>query len=141
MIAQAGRVAAVVDWLTDQPKLAGRPIGLFGVNAAGAAALVAAVERPAVIRAIVSLGVGPDLASDALPWVSAPTLLIAGDRDESVVELNRHAMESLGGTKRLEVVSEVSRHFDCVNHQVAELAANWFLRHLGSAPQRRLRTA
>jgi dienelactone hydrolase len=75
------RVIATVDWATMHPSTATLPLGLFGASTGAAAALIAAAERPLIVRAVVSRGGRPDLAGDALDRVAAPTLLIVGGQD------------------------------------------------------------
>jgi dienelactone hydrolase len=91
----AERLVAATDWLTGQVDTSQLPIGYFGASTGAAAALVAAAERPEVVKAIVSRGGRPDLAGPALSRVRAPTLLIVGSRDELVIELNRAALKEL----------------------------------------------
>ena len=64
----------------------GMVVGLFGASTGGGAALMAAARRPKEIRAVVSRGGRPDLAGDALGAVTAPTLLIVGGNDQTVIE-------------------------------------------------------
>src|SRR5215510_10159049 len=85
------RVIAATDWLQRRQDLLWLVTGCFGASTGAAAALVAAADRPEVIRAVVSRGGRPDLAGLALPRVTAPTLLIVGGHDEPVIELNEHA--------------------------------------------------
>jgi pimeloyl-ACP methyl ester carboxylesterase len=128
----ATRVTAVVDWLGTRDDTAPLPAGLFGASTGAAAALVAAAARPEVVRAVVSRGGRPDLAGNALPRVTAPTLLIVGGRDEVVLELNREAYERLRSEKRLEVVPGATHLFEEPGtlERVAELATQWFSSHL-----------
>ena len=74
----------------------------------------------------------PDLAGDALPRVRAPTLLIVGGEDTHVLELNREALERLGGAKALEVVPGATHLFEEPGalDEVARLARDWFTRWL-----------
>jgi len=122
------RVTAAADWAGRR----GLPLGLFGASTGAAAALVAAAERPEVVRAVVSRGGRPDLAGDALPRVRAPTLLIVGGRDEVVLGLNREAMSRLRAETRLEIVPGATHLFEEPGtlERVAELARDWFLEHL-----------
>src|SRR5437764_926446 len=78
--------------------------------------------------AVVSRGGRPDLASDALPRVRAPTLLIVGERDPQLLDLNRHALDELTAEKQLEVVPQATHLFEEPGalEQVAELARDWF---------------
>ena len=83
------RVTDAIEWLDRRPSLAALPLGLFGASTGAAAALVAAAARPERVFAVVSRGGRPDLAGNALPRVSAPTLLIVGGADTEVLGLNR----------------------------------------------------
>jgi putative phosphoribosyl transferase len=130
----AGRLIAVADWLGDEPATAELPLGLFGASTGAAAALVAAAEKPERVRAVVSRGGRPDLAGEALRRVTAPTLLIVGGLDTTVLELNRRALEALGGPGELVVVPGATHLFSEPGalEQVAHLAGQWFERHLGA---------
>jgi putative phosphoribosyl transferase len=142
------RVIAAIDWLAadaavgDLPPSVGRlPVGCFGASTGAAAALIAAAERPDRVRAVVSRGGRPDLARDALPRVTAPTLLIVGGRDPAVIRLNRLAQAALGGESRLELVPGAGHLFEQPGamERVAALARDWFVRHLVHAGPGRLR--
>ena len=127
----AQRLVAVTDALADEPSARGLPVGYFGASTGAAAALVAAAERPAV-RALVSRGGRPDLAGDALPRVTAPTLLIVGELDREVLVLNRDAQARLGGPAELEVVPGATHLFEEPGalDDVARLATRHFTRYL-----------
>jgi len=127
----AQRLVAVTDALADEPSARGLPVGYFRASTGAAAALVAAAERPAV-RAIVSRGGRPDLAGDALPRVTAPTLLIVGELDREVLLLNRDAQARLGGPAELEVVPGATHLFEEPGalDDVARLATRHFTRYL-----------
>jgi putative phosphoribosyl transferase len=126
------RVIAAVDWAMRHPSTATLPLGLFGASTGAAAALIAAAERPSIVRAVVSRGGRPDLAGAALDRVTAPTLLIVGGRDEVVLQLNRQALERLRGEKQLVVVPGATHLFEEPGalNQVAQLATDWFVAHL-----------
>ena len=85
----ARRLLEATRWVRSQPEAAGLPIGYFGASTGAAAALWAAAAPGAGVAAVVSRGGRPDLAAGRLEEVSAPTLLIVGGRDESVLALNR----------------------------------------------------
>src|SRR5438067_5790823 len=127
----ADRVAAAVDWAAAEGATSSLPVGLFGASTGAAAALIAAADRPAV-RAVVSRGGRPDLAAGALERVEAPTLLIVGGRDDTVLRLNQEASERLHCEKRLDVVPGATHLFEEPGtlEQVAELAADWFAARL-----------
>jgi pimeloyl-ACP methyl ester carboxylesterase len=128
----AERVTAIVDW-TEQPAvLLPSRRGLFGASTGAAAALITAADRPDEVRAVVSRGGRPDLAGDALPRVTAPTLLVVGGNDDVVLGLNREAFETLQCEKDLEVVPGATHLFEEPGalERVAELSVAWFTTHL-----------
>lgn len=126
------RLVAIVDWLRRRPDTMSLPIGLFGASTGGAAALTAAAARPLEIGAVVSRGGRPDLASLALPHVTAPTLLIVGSLDTAVIEMNREAMARMTCEVVLDLVPGATHLFEEPGtlERVADLAGNWFARHL-----------
>lgn len=126
----AERLLAATRWLhRERP---GLPIGYFGASTGGAAALVAAADRPDLVDAVVSRGGRPDLARDALPRVTAATLLIVGGDDPAVLQLNRDAFAQLRSIKRLEIIPGASHLFEEGNtlDEVADLAGRWFAKYL-----------
>jgi putative phosphoribosyl transferase len=129
----ADRLAQIIDWLEDNPATATYPLALFGASTGSAAAFVAAAQRPGPVRAIVSRGGRVDLAEGALALVRAATLLIVGELDPPVIEINRRALELLRVDKQLAVVPGASHLFEEPGalEQVATLARDWFARYLG----------
>lgn len=126
------RLAIVTKEIADDPRCASLPIGYFGASTGGAAALRAAAALPSQIRAVVSRGGRPDLAGEALALVTAPTLLIVGERDEEVLTLNEKAYQHLRCEKSLALVPHATHLFSEPGalEEVARLAANWFKNHL-----------
>lgn len=128
----ATRLTAVVDWAARHEQVAGRPVGCFGASTGAAAALVAAAERPALVRAVVSRGGRPDLAGPALARVQAPTLLLVGGDDEDVLTLNQNAARLMSGTVQLQIVPGATHLFEepGAMAQVAAYASRWFQQYL-----------
>lgn len=126
-----GRLAEVVDRLAELDDTAALPVGLFGASTGAAAALDAAVARPERVRAVVSRGGRPDLASK-LEEVGTPTLLIVGGADTQVLELNRGAQARIPGDTVLRVVEGAGHLFEGPGEleEVADAAAGWFGRWL-----------
>ncbi|MFO0826039.1 MAG: hypothetical protein U0792_23450 [Gemmataceae bacterium] len=95
---------------------------------------VAAAKHPDRVAAVVSRGGRPDLAWDELPAVQAPTLLIVGSEDEPVLSWNRDSLTQLTCEKELAVVPGATHLFEEPGtlELAAELARNWFHRHLHS---------
>ncbi len=126
----AERLVDATDWLTQFPDTKHLRIGYFGASTGAAAALAAAAVRPDAVRAIVSRGGRPDLAGAALTRVQAPTLLIVGEHDDQVVQLNRQALAQLRCEKRLVIVPGATHLFEEPGalDEVARLARDWFQR-------------
>jgi dienelactone hydrolase len=130
----ARRTAGVLEWTNLQPYTREFKIGLFGSSTGAAAALMAAVELPEKVEAIVSRGGRPDLANEILSEVRAPTLLIVGSLDELVIELNEKALKQMviGSEKKLVIVPGASHLFEEPGalEDAARLASEWFQTHL-----------
>jgi putative phosphoribosyl transferase len=132
MLAQ--RLVGATDWLKGEPDTQNLRVGYFGASTGAGAALVAAAEHPEEVGAIVLRGGRPDLAGDALARVRAPTLLIVGENDVPVIEMNREAMERLRVEKELKIVSGATHLFEEPGalEKVARLASDRFVRYLNS---------
>lgn len=128
----ASRLISATDWIKQRPDAGNLPVGYFGASTGAAAALVAAVERPQVVKVIVLRGGRPDLAGPVLNQMKAPTLLIVGGRDYVVIAINQKSLEQLPGEKRLAIVPGATHLFEEPGtlEEVARLAANWFTDHL-----------
>jgi putative phosphoribosyl transferase len=126
------RLTAASQWLAHRTEAGGLPLGLFGASTGAAAALAAAAEMGERVRAVVGRGGRPDLAGDALPAVAAPTLLIVGEGDPVVLELNIDARERMTAETALQIVPGATHLFEEPGalERVEELAVEWFLRHL-----------
>jgi putative phosphoribosyl transferase len=128
----AQRLVQITQWLIKFPRVQKLPLGYFGASTGAACALVAASGLQRKISAIVSRGGRPDLAKDQLYMVETPTLLIVGSEDNVVLELNKQALEKLGGIKNLEIVEGATHLFEEAGalEQVAQLSGDWFIQHL-----------
>jgi pimeloyl-ACP methyl ester carboxylesterase len=128
----AKRLVQATCWIADNSQTGRLPMGYFGASTGAAAALIAAAQAPGPIRGVVSRGGRPDLAGISLPKVKAPTLLIVGGHDYSVIDLNEKALKELQCEKRLEIVPGATHLFEEPGtlERVADLASNWFENHL-----------
>lgn len=128
----AGRLEEALDWIEEEDSTTDLTVGLFGASTGAAAALTAAARRPELIAAVVSRGGRPDLAADAFAGVLAPTLLIVGELDTVVIELNRRAMAQLSCPTRLEIVPGATHLFEEPGtlDRVVSLATAWFTQYL-----------
>lgn len=128
----ARRLVDAIDWVASQPALADLPIGLFGASTGAAAALKAAAARPRAVTAVVSRGGRADLAGEALPRVTAPTLLIVGGNDEPVLGWNRDAAERMRAPVRVAVIPGATHLFEepGAMERVTDLATDWFTERL-----------
>ncbi|MET7383435.1 phosphoribosyltransferase family protein [Streptomyces sp. NPDC005526] len=131
----AERLVGATAWLREEPDVEGLAVGYFGASTGAAAALWAAAEPDARPAAVVSRGGRPDLAGPRLSAVTAPTLLIVGSADLTVLELNRQAQALLRCENRLAVVPGATHLFEEPGtlEAVTELARDWFTDHMAPA--------
>lgn len=124
----AGRLDSTTEWVLSNPRTAGLDVGYFGASTGAAAALVAAVQRPQTVKAIVSRGGRPDLAARILPQVEAAVLLLVGAKDRIVLDINKKAGRTLNTTYELVVVPGASHLFEEPGtlEAVAKHAIAWF---------------
>jgi len=130
----AGRLLETTSWLQHQPVTAGLSTGYFGASTGAAAALRAAATPGNEVGAVVSRGGRPDLAAAWLDQVRAPTLLIVGEHDQPVLDVNRHAFQQLRCEARLTVVPGATHLFEEPGtlSAAAKLARDWFTTHLAA---------
>ncbi|MGE3859300.1 MAG: dienelactone hydrolase family protein [Nitrososphaeraceae archaeon] len=128
----ATRLLAATDWISQNAKYRNLKIGFFGASTGAAAALVAAAERSEIVYAIVSRGGRPDLAdSGILNNIESPTLLIVGEKDEQVIELNEMALKQLTKIekkKKIVIIPKATHLFEEPGtlEEVAKVASGWF---------------
>jgi pimeloyl-ACP methyl ester carboxylesterase len=124
----SSRLVAATRWAQTHEETRGLPVGYFGASTGAAAALCAAAILGDAIGAVVSRGGRPDMAEDCLERVSAPTLLIVGGADDTVLALNEEAAGRLRAPHQVEVVPGATHLFEEPGalERVAELAAAWF---------------
>ena len=130
------RLLAVTQWAGNEPAAKDLPIGYFGANAGGSAALVAAARMGHKVGAVVARGGCLGLTAHAAPLVRCPTLLIVGEHDTDGLELTRTVLSHLKGKKELQVIPGASHLFDepgTMAH-MADLSAEWLHRHLSKVP-------
>ncbi|HTJ36108.1 MAG TPA: phosphoribosyltransferase family protein [Dactylosporangium sp.] len=134
----AARLDAGLQRLRADATLSALPVGVFATGNATAAALsLATGPGGGPFTAIVSHDGRPDLAWPALPRVGAPTMLIAGGRDEHLLELNRAAFGRLPPTGRLAVLRDAGHLVQEPGAlaTLTELATAWFADRLaGGVP-------
>ena len=128
----AVRLGHATKWAKQQEQTSNLGLGYFGSSTGAAAALMAAVDAPQNVDAVVSRGGRPDLAGEALPKVKAPTLLIVGGNDDIVIELNEQARDKMRCEVKLEIIPGATHLFEepAALEKVAQLASQWFLRHV-----------
>ena len=128
----ADRLIAATDWSEKDRRLSNLATGYFGASTGAAAALVAAAKLAERIGAVVSRGGRPDLAQGHLGRVTAPTLLIVGEFDREVIEMNRTAAKGMRGPNEIRIVPGATHLFEEEGalEEVAALARGWFEKNL-----------
>ncbi|GMR04968.1 MAG: dienelactone hydrolase family protein [Thermodesulfobacteriota bacterium] len=128
------RLEGATRWVVEKANegTGGLKAGYFGSSTGAAAALRAAVSMAPIIGAVVSRGGRTDMADEFLPRVEAPTLLIVGESDDVVLELNKKSLELLTCKKELKIIPGATHLFEEPGalEEVAVLAADWFKEYL-----------
>lgn len=108
------------------------PVGLCAEREAAAVVLAFAARRPLRVQAVVLLAGHLEPCGAELAQVLAPTLMVVGPGEFDALESNRRACKRLGGAAQLELLADEGRVFAAsgVCTHKAELAAEWFDRHL-----------
>lgn len=132
----ARRLRRAADWAADQAETVDLRPCYFGAST-GAAAALRAASGDGRIAAVVSRGGRPDLAgAEALARVTAPTLLIVGELDGVVIELNAQARDVMHCPREMVTIPGAGHLFEEPGtlDQVVDLARSWFLDHLEGRP-------
>jgi hypothetical protein len=128
----ADRLQLVRDWAGRDWSTSEMPVAYFGIGRSAAAAFVAAGRSPTDVFAVVALDGRPDLAGEFLASVTVPTLLLCGERNMDVRDINRQTLRQLHADSALRVVDEPDNPAEnaASNDELAALAGNWLLEHL-----------
>lgn len=127
----AERLKATTAWVKKSDSLHDFKIGYFGASTGAAAAIIAAADLGGEIFAVISRGGRPDLAGGSLGKIKAPTLLIVGGLDETVIELNRQAAAEMNCVKKLTIIPGATHLFEEPGtlESAAGAAAEWFKKY------------
>lgn len=129
----AGRVAIALEWLRDERRTRGLPVGLLGEGHAAGAVLLATAHRQGEVAAAIARGGQPDAIGDrALGQVRAPTLFVVGEQEEEALDSARAAAQLLEVPAEVAIVSGVGDPAGDLDatHTVCWLVREWFLRHV-----------
>ncbi len=134
------RLILATGYIKKLPKTSELTLGFFGASTGAASALYAAVAMPRDIKSVVSRGGRTDLAINIAADVKAPTLLIVGERDYEVLEMNKEVYNKLTCDKKFEVIAGATHLFEehGALEKVATLAADWFRIHLQSKKEKEI---
>lgn len=122
------RLIEATEWLMNNKETQKYPVAYFGASTGAASALRAAAYFEKKIKAVVSRGGRPDLALKALPMVTAPTLLIVGQLDVPVIQMNKQAFDQLHCIKEMKIIPGATHLFEepVKLIEVAEMAISWY---------------
>lgn len=128
----AKRLTYVTKHLKEYEETKDFKIGYFGASTGAAAAIKAALEEQSSISAIVSRGGRVDLAEGELEELKIPTMLIVGEKDDFVVDVNKEALKKIKFTKTLSIIPNATHLFEEPGalEEVAREAAKWFTTYL-----------
>lgn len=128
----AGRLDSAADWVGSNDSTAHLRIGYFGVGTGAAAALLASLQRPDTLGAIVSRGGRTDLAEHVLSEVKPPTLFIVEQDPPEQLNQSRRLARKMLTEKKLVAMPGASWFFEQPDRlsEIAELTTAWFRQHL-----------
>jgi putative phosphoribosyl transferase len=134
--AQAARLLGLLQWLRNRAPegLSPLPIGMIGSSFGAAAAALVAADPQAWIDTLVFRGGRLDLALHKLRAIQCPTLLLVGEKDPEILEINQQARARLPwGT--LALIPGASHLFEEPGtlEEAAHQIAGWFRDHLSRA--------
>lgn len=127
-----GRLIDATEWLMQYKETKKLPVAYFGASTGAASALRAAAYFGKTIKAVVSRGGRPDLALNALPLVTSPTLLIVGQLDVPVIKMNKKAFDELNCIKEMKIIAGATHLFEEPGKlvEVADMAIEWYKEYL-----------
>lgn len=131
----AKRLREAIFKLKSLPKLAKLPFGLYGSNTGAAVALLAASFLKKHVHAVVSKRGRTDLIKDVLNLIQTPTLLLVGEYDFPIKNLNRTSFNLIDAPKALKIIPNASHSFEetgALESAALETEA-WFGVHLNKS--------
>jgi putative phosphoribosyl transferase len=138
------RIIGIANWLAENADTQHLSIGYLGFGAAGAAALIAAAERPDLVHAVAAVDARTDLATSYLPRVYTPTLLIAAETNTGMTHMYRDALLLIASDRALapEPQQETPKQIETIagtdslfataesTSKVTGMLSYWFKQHL-----------
>ena len=126
------RLIGATKWVQTYKDTEFLPIGYFGASTGAASALCAAAQLPKLIKAIVSRGGRPDMALSILKQIHIPTLLLVGELDDVVIELNKKAQNAISGICSLSIIQGATHLFPEPGklEEVSNRTIAWFDKYL-----------
>lgn len=126
------RIVKITDYLREYEGTKDLKIGYFGASTGAAAAIKAAVMEKNNIFAIVSRGERVDLADNELQEIKSPILLMVGEKDDFVIEVNKDALKKIKFTKKISIIPDATHLFEEPGalEEVAREASEWFTTYL-----------
>lgn len=119
-------------WLHNHFEYRDFELAYLGSGTGAAIALKAASENGTAIKTVACLGGRLDLVKEDLKQVAMPILLVVGELDFRISEINRQALEVLKASKQLAVIPGASHLFDEPGKasEVARILISWFKKQL-----------
>jgi hypothetical protein len=134
----ADRFRGVVEFLSQLDETQDLPVGIFGEDWCGAAALMVAADRMERVKAAGTYCGRPDLARLYLPRVQVPTLLVVPGCDQDLLAKNEAVFESLECPSQIAVIGNATRSL-CETQSIQAcryLIRRWCEHHVVSGRRR-----
>ncbi len=128
------RVVWTGNWLNKHDETSNLRLGYYGVGLGGAAVSAAAVARPDLVGALVIQSGRVDLKDARVNELLAPTLLLAGEKNQDSVQRITIAFQRLEHVehKDYQIIPNASSRLDepASMQEVSKMALTWFSRYL-----------
>ena len=121
------RLFSLADTIKKDNFLASLPLFYFGCSTGAAVVVEASIRDPELVHGIICRGGRVDLTIHLASKVTSPVLLIVGEKDTEVKEINLQFFLNLETTKTFEIISGAGHLFDEPGklEEVAEITVNW----------------
>lgn len=134
----AARLVTLTEELKNQAPLEHLPTVYFGSSTGAAIAMAAAGKRPGLLQGLICRGGRIDLSAEFASKIPCAVLLLVGEWDTAVMQVNQRVLPAFSGPKKLEIISGADHLFGNPGNleEVATASKTWLNDLLHSAKKR-----
>lgn len=123
----AARLVTITEELKNQAPLENLPTVYFGSSTGAAIAMAAAAKRPGLLQGLISRGGRIDLSAEIASKIPCPVLLLVGELDTAVLQVNQRVFPAFSGPKKLGIIPGADHLFGNPGNleEVAAASKTW----------------